>query len=112
MILLIIATSGLMYLCNIVLSHDLFNIYPRFYDLTLFLGYGNEHLDRFGVYHLMGGNLPLVGCKILSVDNFLRQRPREWGIFKPGVTAPITNIIIRDHFAAEDRIVTYPDNDF
>lgn len=39
--------------------------------------------DKYGPYHYMSGYLPLRMSSMLCVDNFIKARPREWGILKP-----------------------------
>lgn len=45
--------------------------------------------DRYGVYHFLTGQLPIRTNSVLCIDNFIKLRPREWGIFIPNVTGKI-----------------------
>lgn len=73
--------------------------------------YGAHHLDRFGVYHLMSGRLPIVGFNVLALEAFIYLRPREWGIVVPGAKANLRDAILQTTpEAAHGYCVTYTGN--
>lgn len=45
--------------------------------------------DNHGAYHYLTGMLPIRLESMLCVDNFLKARPREWGIFTPSPSGTI-----------------------
>lgn len=59
------------------------------------LTYGAAHNDRYGVYHLLTGNLPLRQVSVLCINEFIISRPREWGIFTPTPTGSIRDCFSR-----------------
>lgn len=77
---------------NLMTGHD-YSVPNVIREFNMSHGYGLNHADGYGVYHFISGSLPLCDGRVLCIDNYIKMRPREWDILKPGVRYNLVGVL-------------------
>lgn len=82
-----------------------YHIYNFSRDFNAQQLYPVDH-DIYGIYHWLVGRSLVRLCNVFSIDNYIIERPREWGVFTPQPTGNISDDVRPDYLQQDILTIT------